>query len=327
MASTLTFLLHQGNVGYCPDLLKSEEFGKKDVLDKYEKKLRNCLGVSSNTRWDLAILIAKFVRSGAWSAFSKETHNLYDTWSKEHPGLKCSDNPYYPVGGNWYQDNSIYLLTFMKEKFGICRTTLYNYLEVVDVFATYITDKDKEPEYSINAEALNYQFWQLIEMTSLTYQERLKVQPNWTRAEIRAYKKSLKEKSTWSTVQPAELVEAEKKPTSEAQQRFAKYSKDDLINLVLKLEKTCEESKLTFEKLLHRPGKSKFQMPEKKELTSFIEEKLCSYNYVIHLHGRKQGIKAFAGTLANIIFAGYDSKSDTDGTSADNDLKQEQFAV
>ena len=25
----------------------------------------------------------------------------------------------------------------MKEKFGICRTTLYNYLEVVDEFATY----------------------------------------------------------------------------------------------------------------------------------------------------------------------------------------------
>ena len=104
-----------------------------------------------------------------------------------------------------------------------------DYLEVVDVFATYITDKDKEPEYSINAEALNYQFWQLIEMTSLTYQERLKVQPNWTRAEIRAYKKSLKEKSIGKTVQPAEPVAVEEKPMSEAQQRFAKYSKDDLI--------------------------------------------------------------------------------------------------
>ena len=327
MASSLTFLLHQGNVGRCYELMNSKEFGKKQALEKYESAIRASLGVSSNTRWDLAILIAKFVRSGAWAAYKDETFRLRDEWSKEHIGAKCNENPYLPIGSIWSTDNSIYLLTFMKEKFGICRTTLYNYLEVVDVFATYITDKDKEPEYSINAEALNYQFWQLIEMTSLTYQERLKVQPNWTRAEIRAYKKSLKEKSTGNTVQPSEPVVVEEKPMSEAQQRFAKYSKDDLINLVLKLEKTCDESKLTFEKLLNRPGKSKFQVPGKKDLTSFIEKKLGSYNYEIRLNGRKQGINAFAGTLANIILAGYDSKSDTDGTSADNDLKQEQFAV
>ncbi|MBQ4109242.1 MAG: hypothetical protein IJC80_07575, partial [Clostridia bacterium] len=65
------------------------------------------------------------------------------------------------------------------------------YFEVVDEFATYIDDKGKEPEYRINAEAESYQFWQLIEMTSLTYQERKVIEPNWTRQQIRDYKKSL----------------------------------------------------------------------------------------------------------------------------------------
>ena len=300
MKKGLKELLDQANRGYGYNLRYQKTFNDAKILDMYEEEIRKHLSNSSNARWDLALTIARLVRSGAWSAYSTRTTTLYDEYNKEHPDCKCSSNPYYPIGGNWWSENSIYLLTFLKEKFGLCRTTVYNYLEVVDEFATYINDKDKEPEYRINIEAESYQFWQLIEMTSLTYQERLKVQPNWTREEIRAYKKSLREKKNGS-VQPAELVEAEEKPMTEAQQRFAKYSKDDLINLVVELEDACAKNKQEVEALLSAPVTVEDVLPLKHELTAVIEKHLKSYNYEIHLHGRKQGVKVFAGVLAKVI--------------------------
>ncbi len=338
MATSLVSLLHQGNVGYCLEIVNSKDFGKKEVLSKYESALKKCLGNTSDARWETAITIAKLVRSGAWAAYHDETHALHDKWSEDNPSSSWKDNPYSPIGGAWWSDNSIYLLTFMKEKFGICRTSLYNYLEVVDEFTSYIKEKGKEPEYSISQEAKFFQFWQLIEMTSLTYQERKAIKPNWTRAEIRAYKKSLKEKGN-TRIQPAEQVESEVKPLSEAQQRFAKYSKDDLINLILKLEKTCEESKVTFETILNekkmtienilaRPVTAKNILPLKHELTGIIEKLLNSYNYEIRLNGRKQGLKAFSGVLAKDILESSSSENDDSSSPVvDGDPIQEKFAV
>ena len=328
MKAGLKTILDQANRGYGYDLRYQKGYGDAKILEMYEGEIKKQLSNSSNARWDLALTIARLVRSGAWTAFHDQTHDLYNKYDKEHPGCKCSSNPYCPIGGNWWSENSIYLLTFLKEKFGLCRTTVYNYLEVVDEFATYINDKDKEPEYRINIEAESYQFWQLIEMTSLTYQERLKIQPNWTREEIRAYKKSLREKKT-GKIQPAEQVEAEEKPMSEAQQRFAKYSKDDLINLVVELEDACAKNKQEVEALLSAPVTVKDVLPLKQELTAVIEKQLKAYNYEIHLHGRKQGAKAFAGVLAKVIL---ESCSSDDNASpsvviGDGEPKQEKFAV
>ena len=328
MKAGLKTILDQANRGYGYDLRYQKGYGDAKILEMFEGEIKKQLSNSSNARWDLALTIARLVRSGAWTAFHDQTHELYDKYDKEHPGCKCSSNPYYPVGGNWWGENSIYLLTFLKEKFGLCRTTVYNYLEVVDEFATYIDDKGKEPEYRINIEAESYQFWQLIEMTSLTYQERLKVQPNWTREEIRAYKKSLREKKT-GAIQPAEQVEAEEKPRTEAQQRFALYSKDDLIDYVVQLEDTIADNKLEIERILAVPPSVGDVLPLKHELTAVIEKHLKSYNYEVHLHGRKQGFKAFAGVLAKRIL---ESCSSDDNASpsvvvGDGEPIQEKFAV
>ena len=227
-----------------------------------------------------------------------------------------------------YSCHSKPFFVWCQVNFGLCRTTVYNYLEVVDTFATYINDKDKEPEYRINVEAESYQFWQLIEMTSLTYQERLKVEPNWTREEIRAYKKSLREKKS-GKIQPAEQVEAEEKPMSEAQQRFARYSKDDLIDYVVHLEDTCAENQREIERILSCPVTVSNVLPLKKELTAVIEKQLKSYNYEIHLHGRKQGAKAFAGVLAKMILenCGSDSEAPPSVVVGDGEPIQEKFAV
>lgn len=331
MSKSLMQIIGENNRGFF-DFRRLSTFKDQKLLDIYEEELRKKLSNSSNARWDLALTIARLFRSGAWGAFYAQTQKLYNDFLFSHFDKKglSSSNPYYPISGNWSSSNMTVFLTFLREKFGLCRTTVYNYLEVVDEFATYIEEKGKEPEYQIGEEAKHFQFWQLIEMTSLTYTERLNVQPNWTREEIRAYKKSLREKKNGS-VQPAELVEAEEKPMTEAQQRFAKYSKDDLINLVVELEDACAKNKQEVEALLSAPVTVEDVLPLKHELTAVIEKQLKAYNYEIHLHGRKQGVKAFAGVLAKRILESCNSDKDNEAPSlvveADEDPIQQKFAV
>ena len=330
MSNKLMELLSCSNKGTDYRLSGRKTFNDVQILENYEKKLREKLSLSSNARWDVALTIAWLVRSGAWAAYSKDTIALYDKWNKDNPESKLSQNPYSPLGGCWYQCNSIYLLTFLKEKFGLCRTTVYNYLEVVDTFATYIEERGKEPQYSINEEAKHYQFWQLIEMTSLTYQERLKVQPNWTREEIRAYKKELRDVSKAIDALD-KLINAEEKPMSEAQQRFAKYSKDDLIDLVVKLEGEQADFAAKYNALVEQvhPYAQNNVLAAKRDLTNVIVKLLNSFDYEIKLCGRKQGFSAFAGVVAKHILDNSIGKDEAPSAvnSGDGEPIQEKFAV
>ena len=116
---------------------------------------------------------------------------------------------------------------------------------------------------------------------------------------------------------------------TEAQQRFAKYSKDDLINLVVELEDACAKNKKEVEALLSAPVTVEDVLPLKHELTAVIEKQLKAYNYEIHLHGRKQGAKAFAGVLAKLIIESCNSDNIDSPLdhSVDGDIIQEKFAV
>ncbi len=310
---SLKNLLERGNKGDLLFIKSLKHFDSDEMLKHYQDELGKKLRESFNARWDVALTIANFVRSGAWVAYHAPTMKLQDQWHKEHPDRKCSENPYHSPGGNDYWCSSISFLTFMRVNFGLCKTSVYNYLEVVDTFATYIEERGKEPYYSINEEAKFYQFWQLIEMTSLTYQERKVIEPNWTREQIRAYKKELREKKKPKVVQPAELAEAEEKPRSEAQVRFSKYSKDDLISYVVSLENDKTELENHIEKLhdsisrlqkqaVHpNPFADKDRTNTKRDIQSCIEALLSSFDYEVTLCGRKQGLKAFAGNIAKQI--------------------------
>jgi len=330
MRWTLMGMLSAGNKGESTFFNGSNTFGDSDILKFYEDELRKQLSISSNARWSVAFTIARLVRSGSWTAYHHETYELYDTWYNSNPGSKLHQNPYYPLGGMWYQGNSIYLLTFLKEKFGLCRTTVYNYLEVVDTFATYIDDKDKDPDYSINAEAKEFQFWQLIEMLPLSYSERLKVKPNWTREEIRAYKKELRESSKAIDVLD-KIINAEEKPMSEVQQRFAKYSKDDLINLVVKLESEQADFAAKYNALVEQiqPYAGDNELAAKRDLTNVIVKFLKSFDYEIKLCGRKQGFTAFAGVVAKHILENSATKDETSSAviSFDGESLDDKFAV
>ena len=309
MGRSLIEILKLGDTGHYYIIDKLKHAGSKEMLEFYRKQLEGRLLNSSNARWDVALTLANVVQTGAWTAYYSETNELDKLWCAAHPDESYKNSPYRFEGVMVYWCHSKPFFVWCKINFGLCRTTVYNYLEVVDEFATYIEEKGKEPEYQIGEEAKHFQFWQLIEMVSLTYQERLKIEPNWTREEIRAYKRSLREKKNGS-VQPAEQVEAEEKPRTEAQQRFAKYSKDDLIKLVVDLEEACEKNKREVERILACPVSPENVIPLKHELTAMIEKQLKSYNYEIHLHGRKQGVKAFAGVLAKLILDSCNSNDD-----------------
>ena len=328
MSRSLIEILKLGDTGHYYIIDKLKHAGSKEMLEFYGKQLESKLANSSNARWDIAFTLANVVQTGAWTAYYSATNELDRLWRAAHPEESWKNSPYRFEGHMAYGTHSKPFFVWCRINFGLCRTTVYNYLEVVDEFATYIDDKDQDPRYEIGEEAKHFQFWQLIEMTSLTYQERLKVQPNWTREEIRAYKKSLREKKNGS-VQPAELVEAEEKPMTEAQQRFAKYSKDDLINLVVELEDACAKNKQEVEALLYAPVTVEDVLPLKHELTAVIEKQLKAYNYEIHLNGRKQGVKAFAGVLAKVIIESYNSDIEAPSLVIDEDEDpiQQKFAV
>jgi len=140
------------------------------------------------------------------------------------------------------------LLVWAKEKFGLSRTSVYSMLEVVDEFAFCNPEKEPGERYSINGEAREFSFGQLIEMVPIPYKDRIKIQPNWTREMIRAYKKELEAfKNKKFTVPPAEQTEELKPVVSERYLKYSKFSKKDLVDLVCQLEDVIERQKVKIE--------------------------------------------------------------------------------
>ena len=337
-------LLKLGDKGAYYAIKRLNHYNSREKLDEFEGKIKAKLAETSNARWDLAILLADLVRSGAWTAYYHTTLTLYNDWLVKNPGVDISRSPYFFSGCEGaVGTHSLSFFTFLKETFGIGRTAAYSYLEVVAEFCTFIPERDEkgcaasgEGKYEIGAEAKFFQFWQLVEMVSLTYEQRKAIQPNWTREMIRAYKKELKDKEKpKKEIQPAEQVEAEEKPLTEAQQRFAKYSKDDLIDKVVELEAQVAEykkhegqiNKLYWEKvslenkLINIDACNPFRFSDKtagkREMQGVIEEFIKSYNYDIKLHGRAQGAKAFAGNIAGKLM---DKYSDSGADKASNKI-------
>ena len=340
---SLKNLLERGNKGDLSFIKSLKHFDSDEMLKYYQDELEKKLRETSSAHWDIALTIATFVRSGAWVAYHAPTMKLQDQWHKEHPDRKCSENPYHSPGGNDYWCSSISFLTFMKVNFGLCKTSVYNYLKVVDTFATYIEERGKEPEYRINAEAKFYQFWQLIEMTSLTYQERKVIEPNWTRQQIRDYKKSLRDKYKVDKVQPAEQeVEPEEVPLTEAQERYKKFTRNDLINTVVELEDrnaALEKEKAAMRERMQMLEKSASgvgpfnqdnRTEAKRDITALIESFVKAFDYNITLCGRKQGAKVFAGNIAEKILLKYiDGKSpgNPEIKKARKEVKCEQISI
>lgn len=227
---SLKRIIELGNHGNYCYFKKMKGYDKKDVLEDYRKAIKRCIDNTAKSKWDLAIEIALLLRSGSWVSYYRKCNDLHKSWQANNPDSKIKDSPYFPFGGMSYCTNTISFFAFLMDEFGLGRTSVYNFLEVVDKFTHYNDEK-----YTICQEAKYFQFWQLVEMLPLSYQERLVVQSNWTREQIREYKKSLKEKSK---IQPAEFEcsEIEEELPPDKYTRFEKFTKTQLIDRIYELE-------------------------------------------------------------------------------------------
>lgn len=311
MGCTLQQIIARGNDGDYPAIHALPGHDDSKLLSKYEKDIKRLIERESSSRWTLALLIAELLRSGAWTSFYLDTKALYEKWNDEHGG-NPTGNPYNFSGGFAWHCHSVSFFTFLKEKFGLGRTTVYTYLEVVDEFAVYYDDPEilngKAPYYDILEEARVYQFWQLIEMLSLSYHERLAVQPNWTREEIRAYKRKLRsdEKAALTDVQPAEQkteVVSNELLEDDEELRFKVLNRQGLISKVkelesniLKLEREKEDLQ-TRRYLLNNSDIASV----KDEFSDIVSKFLQKHECGITFGKRYRAVKSVASELAELI--------------------------
>lgn len=162
---------------------------------------------------------------------------MQEIWEKQNPTKSYEDNPYSYIGSFCSSHNPAVLLTFAKEKYGICRTDLYNMFAVVEKFG--------REDGSIGVEASYFSFYQLVEMLPLSYQQRLKIKPNWTIKEIREYKKSLNSVRTSGQAEDEdeEIQTSEQPPENEKYLRFEKYTKIQLCDRIIELEEEIKTLK------------------------------------------------------------------------------------
>lgn len=221
----------------------------KKIYNEKKAKLDKAWSDSKKSKWEVAVIFHEICVSGAYMAYDDKRYKLDTEWKKAHPSSSWRDSPYSVVGSVFGIANLANLIVFAKEEYGICRTDLYNMLAVVEEFG--------HSDGTITYEASLFSFSQLVEMLTLTYEERKKIQPNWTVAEIRDYKKSLKTISdssvqtsgqaydkTESSVQTSGQIE---EPLNERYKRFEKFTRVDLCEKIFSLEKELAECKKKLE--------------------------------------------------------------------------------
>ena len=205
-----------------------------------ESKFKMTCADVSDAKWKRALLLADIVERGLYSSFHNEFEKLRKAWDKANPGNE--NNPYFYIGKATRSCNSAVLFSWAKERFGISRTSIYDALGVVDTFTVYDSNRNPGERFLLSAEAKMFAYWQLVEMLSLSYDERLKIKPNWTREEIRAYKRALAElkKKKIDTSSDAN----EEKPIEDGKYlRFKKFNRKQLIDKIVELEAEIEKYK------------------------------------------------------------------------------------
>ncbi len=209
-----------------------DSFVKKNYKEQ-KSKLDRAWNASKKSKWEVAVILHEICVSGAYMAYADKRNELDAAWRKENPYCYWRDSPYSIVGSENRMANPANFFVFAKQEYGIGRSDLYNMLAVVEEFG--------HQDGTMTVEASYFSFSQLVEMLSLTYDERKKVQPSWTVAEIRTYKKSLKSESVQTSGQ---TEGAEEEPQNERYKRFEKFTRVDLCEKIFSLEEelaACKE--------------------------------------------------------------------------------------
>ncbi len=203
----------------------------KKIYDEQKAKLDEAWGESKKSKWEIAKIMHEICVTGAYMAYDDKRRKLDDEWVKANPGSSWKDSPYAVIGGFAGISNPINLITFAKQEYGICRTDLYNMLAVIEEFGN--------EQGNMIGDARIFTFYQLVEMLPLTYAQRKKVQPNWTIAEIKAYKKSLN--SVQTSGHENDEPEEPEEPVNDRYKRFEKLTRVDLCERIIELEEEILE--------------------------------------------------------------------------------------
>lgn len=161
----------------------------KSVLDKYE----------------LGKKLIDFWHSGRYSYGAENRHIVFHFKGIEHTF-------------NLHQNNFFAVCEY---EFGLEKSVVSRLMNVFDEFG--------DGEKMIKKEFSKYKYSVLVEMLTLSAEERKNIKPEWTVSQVRAYKKSLV-----ATSQQEEDVQ-EDKPKEEYPQ-FKSWKRNDFIKRILSLE-------------------------------------------------------------------------------------------
>lgn len=204
-------------VGYGIGLVK----GKKEALENHTKTIKKDLNATKTNFFYLGKHLIDFYNSNAYSVI------VYD---EEQLRLELN----IPIGyGNCC---SAYFFAYCYDTFGLDKTQVSRYMNIVDEFGNEANDFDNAWD--------KFSYSQLCELLPLTEKQRKPVQPDWTIKKIREYKKSL---VATSQQEQTELSDAEVPPNKYT--RFEKWTKNELCDKIFELEAERETLLQELEKI------------------------------------------------------------------------------
>ena len=196
------------------DFEKYNEQGRYIKSDKSEcekiiKDIVSCVNKSFLDKYELGRKLIDFFNSERYAGYeNKECVKLYS--------LKV-------LNFNLHQSKFFAICEY---EFGLEKSVVSRLMNIVDEFG--------DGEKGLKAEFSKYKYSVLVEMLSLSPEERKEIKPEWTVTQVRNFKKSLV-----ATSQQDEDVKADK-PIEEYPQ-FKSWKRLDFIKRILALEKENNE--------------------------------------------------------------------------------------
>lgn len=203
-----------------------ESFYRPDDKVEYKKIVKDisaCVQKSALDKYVLGRKLIEFFESRRYGGYeNKELQKLYSS-------VKVWTN-------NLHQDRFFAVCEY---EFGLEKSVVSRLMNVVDEFG--------DGEKGLKVEFSKYKYSVLVEMLSLSPEQRENIKSDWTVSKVREYKKSLV-----ATSQQNEDEKTEEKPKEEFPQ-FKSWKRNDFIRRILTLEK----ENATLREKLFSEGKDK----------------------------------------------------------------------
>lgn len=182
----------------------------KEMYSAKVKDIKSCVSKSALDKYELGRKLIDFWNSDRYS-YGAENHKIIFIYPKINTSF------------NLHSDNFFIVCEY---EFGLEKSVVSRLMNIVDEFG--------DGEKGFKKEFSKYKYSVLVEMLSLSPEERKEIKPEWTVTQVRNFKKSLV-----ATSQQDEDVKADK-PKEEYPQ-FKSWKRLDFIKRILALEKENNE--------------------------------------------------------------------------------------